>query len=148
MLAADFETEAEIRLNIRALRQIEASGPDGHAVMTMVAVGSSNNSRNWPINKPSFEGGAKSRPGRAPAAIRINGVVRLGDMRSIEYTGEARLDDGKLDIFQRSARHSPTRISVHSAGCGYELAGNRQLGQDRLKIVGHPANVELDQVEK
>jgi hypothetical protein len=59
----------------------------------------------------------------------------------LKTTGEVCLNAGKLDIFHRSARHSPARNSIHSAGWGQGLAETRQSGQDMLKIAGHPANV-------
>jgi len=66
----------------------------------------------------------------------------------MELTGKVRLDDGKLDIFHRSARHSPTPSPAHLAGWGYGLAENRQSGEDRLTIAGHLANVGLGELRR
>lgn len=61
----------------------------------------------------------------------------------LKTTGEARLNEGKRDIFHRSTRHSPTRSPAHSAGWGCGLAENGQSGQDGLNIAGDPANVGI-----
>ena len=58
----------------------------------------------------------------------------------MELTGKVCLDDGKLDIFQHSARHSPTRSPAHLAGWGYGLAETRLSGQSRFKSKDYPAN--------